>query len=98
MKRETIQRVATPTAMLIGLDGDMANVCHATLADNGIRVLRVQHVAPALERIPVVMPQLVVVPTTFAPSEDEALNDRCVAVGAQVVKLEPDEDRRTIEK
>jgi hypothetical protein len=89
-KRETIQRVATPTAILVGVGEPLATTCTDALADGGLRVLRVGHVAAACERIPVVMPQLVVVSTTLRPEDLETLADRCVAVGAEVLKVLPE--------
>jgi hypothetical protein len=50
----------------------------------------------ASERIPVVMPQLVVVSATVRKEELEALNDRCVAVGAEVIRVAPDADHRAL--
>lgn len=91
-KRETIQRVATPTAILVGVAEPMATVCTDALADGGLRVLRVGHVAAAAERIPVVMPQLVVVSTTLRPDETDTLTDRCVAVGAEVIAVPPEQE------
>jgi len=96
VKRETIQRVATPTAVLVALPDDLAASCIETLADGGLKVLRAGHVAAACERIPVVMPQLVVVMTTVRPEDMETLNDRCVAVGAEVIQLAVDTDRRAL--
>ena len=90
VKRDTIQRVATPTAILVGVVEPLATVCADTLAAGGLRVLRVGHVAAACERIPVVMPQLVVVSTTLGPVDIEMLTDRCVAVGAEIIKVAPD--------
>ena len=92
MKRETIQRVATPTGILVGLTEAQAGMCVDILGDGGLRVLRVGHVAAASERIPVVMPQLVVVSTAIRQEELDALNDRCVAVGAEVIPVAPDAD------
>ncbi len=92
MKRETIQRVATPTAILVGLPEEVAAFCTEALGDGGLRVLRVGHVAAASERIPVVMPQLVLVSSTLRPEELEMLNDRCVAVGADVLPVGADFD------
>jgi hypothetical protein len=90
VKRETIQRVATPTAILVGLPEDLAMVCTEALGEGGLRVLKVGHVAAASERIPVVMPQLVLVSTTMRADDLDILNDRCVAVGAEVIQLAPD--------
>jgi hypothetical protein len=83
-KRETIQRVASPTAILVGLLEPLATACSEALAEGGLRVLRVGHVPAACERIPVVMPQLVVVLSTLNAADAELLADRCVAVGADV--------------
>ena len=96
MKRETLQRVATPTAILVALPDDLAATCTETLADGGLKVLRAGHVAAACERIPVTMPQLVIVMATVRPEEMELLNDRCVAVGAEVIQLALDADRRAL--
>lgn len=90
VKRETIQRVASPTAILVGVAEPLAGICTDALAEGGLRVLRVGHVAAACERIPVVMPQLVVVPSTLRAEEADMLADRCVAVGAEVVQVAPD--------
>ena len=96
MKRETIQRVATPTAILVGLPEGLAGPCTEALGDGGLRVLKVGHVAAASERIPVVMPQLVIVATTMRPDDFDTLNDRCVAVGASVLQLDPAIDPATL--
>lgn len=90
MRNETIQRVATPTAILVGLPEPLSSLCIEALGELGLRVLRVGHAAAASERIPVVMPQLVLVPTTIRPAELDSLNDRCVAVGADLLQLAPD--------
>lgn len=96
VRRETIQRVATPTAILVGIPEDLAMLCTDALSDGGLRVLRVGHVAAASERIPVVMPQLVLVSTAFRPEELEMIHDRCVAVGAEVISVAPDGDRAAL--
>jgi hypothetical protein len=96
VKRETIQRVATPTAILVGLPEALAALCTDILGDGGLRVLRVGHVAAASERIPVVMPQLVLVSTTLRPDDLEMLNDRCVAVGARVIMVAPNENHAAL--
>lgn len=96
MKRETIQRVATPTAILVGIPDDLTELCTDALGDGGLRVLKVGHVAAASERIPVVMPRLVLVSTTLRPEDLETITDRCVAVGAEVVTVAPGEDRQAL--
>jgi len=90
VKRDTIQRVATPTAIIVGVVEPLATVCNDALSAGGLRVLRVGHVAAACERIPVVMPQLVIVSTTLRPEDTDMLTDRCVAVGADIIKVAPD--------
>lgn len=55
-------------------------------------MLRVGHVAAASERIPVVMPQLVLVATTLRPDDLETIRDRCVAVGADIIHVGPTDD------
>lgn len=87
MLRTTLQRIATPTALLVALSDELATACITLLGDAGLRVLRVGHVAAASERIPVVMPQLVVVSSDIGPAELETLRDRCVAVGAAVLEV-----------
>jgi hypothetical protein len=90
VRRETIQRVDSPTALLVGVTEPLATTCTDALSNGGLRVLRVGHVAAACERIPVIMPQLVVVAATIRAEESDMLADRCVAVGAEVLKVAPD--------
>jgi hypothetical protein len=92
VSRATIQRVATPTGILVGLSDEVTALCIDVLGDGGLRVLRVGHVAAASERIPVVMPQLVVISTTFRQEELDSIHERCVAVGAEVIRVPPDVD------
>ena len=89
VRRETIQRVASPTALLVGVAEPLAATCTDALADGGLRVLKVGHVAAACERIPVIMPQLVVVSATLRQEESDMLADRCVAVGAEILTVAP---------
>lgn len=93
---QTMPRMDMATAMLVALDDRLAGACITILDDAGFRVIRVKHIAPALERLPVVMPHLVVVPTNLRKEEEEPLADRCVAIGAEVLRLAPDVDARTL--
>lgn len=94
VKRETIQRVATPTAILVGLSPPLATSCvDALSSEGGLRVLRVGHVAAACERIPVIMPRLVVVSSALRPEEVETVADRCIAVGAELLTIAPELER-----
>jgi hypothetical protein len=86
--------------MLIGVAEPLATFCSVALGAAGLRVLRVGHVAAAGERIPVIMPQIVVVSTTLQAEDREMLADRCVAVGAEMFNVTPDADAdaATLEK
>lgn len=90
MMRGTLQRIPTPTAILVVLPDTLAETCDEVLGEAGVRVLRVGSVAAAAERIPVTMPQLVIVTTMMVAADLEVVNDRCVAVGAEILKLDPD--------
>lgn len=84
------------TAMLVALDDRIAGACVTLLDDAGFRVIRVKHVAPALERLPVVMPHLVIAPTTLRKEEEDMLVDRCVAIGAEILRLSAEIDVRAL--
>lgn len=89
-------RMDMSTAMLVALDDRLAGACITILDDAGFRVIRVKHVAPALERLAVVMPQLVITRTNLRKEEHEPLDDRCVAIGAEMLRLAPDVDVRQL--
>lgn len=93
---QTMPRMDMATAMLVALDDRLAGACITILDDAGFRVIRVKHIAPALERMPVVMPHLVIVPANLRTEEEEPLADRCVAIGAEVLRLAPDVDVRAL--
>ncbi len=93
---QTLPRMDMATAMLVALDDGLAGACITILDDAGFRVVRVKHVAPACERMPVVMPQIVLVPSTLRRDEDELLVDRCTAVGAELLRLAPDVDANAL--
>jgi hypothetical protein len=78
--------------MLVGVAEPLATFCSAALVAGGLRVLRVGHVAAAGERIPVIMPQIVVISTTLEKEDREMIADRCVAVGAEMFNVTPDAD------
>lgn len=82
--------MASPTALLVGVPEPLAAACSDALSEGGLRVLRVGHVAAACERIPVIMPQLVVVGDAIRQEESDMLADRCVAVGAEILKIAKD--------
>jgi hypothetical protein len=87
VKRDTIQRLPTPSAILVGLPEPLATNCHDLLVDGGLKVAKVGHATAACERIPVEMPQLVMAPSTLAAKDLELLEDSCVAVGAELMKI-----------
>lgn len=89
-------RMDMATAMLIALDDRLASACITILDDAGFRVIRVKHVAPALERLPVLKPQLVIVTSDLRQEEDEPIAERCVAIGAELLRLPPDVDVRQL--
>lgn len=91
VKRETLQRITAPTAILVGLPDGVAAVANDVLVTAGMRVLRVGHPAGAAERIPVVMPGLVVMMTGLRDEELELLVDRCLAVGAETLSIAEEE-------
>jgi hypothetical protein len=96
VKGVTIQRVSAPTAILVALADELATVVTTALDSAGLKVMRASHVAAACERIPMIMPQLVVVPSGLEPEESERLADRCVAVGAVVMAVGPEMDARAL--
>lgn len=93
---QTMPRMDMATAMLVALDEKIAGACITILDDAGFRVIRVKHVPPALERLPVVQPQLVIAPTTLRKEEEQPLLDRCTAIGADVLRLAPELDVRSL--
>jgi hypothetical protein len=89
---QTLPRMDVATAMLIAIDDHLAGACVTLLDDAGFRVVRVKHVPPACERLPVVMPHLVIVPSHLRKEDEDLLEDRCVAIGAELLRLSPDVD------
>lgn len=90
VRTETLRRSSAPAALLVGLPDAIADKCASLLASMAIKALRAGHVAAACERLPVVMPQLVLVPAELAAPDEELLTDRAVAVGAEVIRMTPD--------
>jgi hypothetical protein len=91
----TLPRMRQSTAMLIGIEAPLIMPLSETLSTIGYKVLTVAHVAAASERIPVVMPLLVLATSSVLPHEQKDLEDRVVAVGAELVWIPAgaDEDR-----
>jgi len=70
--------------LLIGAETPLVARAKELLEQVMIRVTRAGHIAAAAERLPVVMPQAVVVFGSYTPSERDNLVDRATAVGALV--------------
>jgi hypothetical protein len=93
---QTLPRMDVATAMLIAIDDKLFSACVSLLDDAGFRVIRVKHVAAASERLPVVMPHLVIASTSLVPAEIDVLSDRCVAIGAELLALSAEVDTRLL--
>src|SRR5260221_10802182 len=78
--------------MLIAMEPHHIMPLSETLQILGYRVLTVAHVAAASERIPVVMPLIVIASSSVLDHEQKDLEDRVVAVGAALVWIPPDAD------
>lgn len=92
----TVPRGGSLSALLVGIDGDLATVCTLVLKAAGLRVERDAQLAAACQRIPVMQPYLVVLPSTLRDTGREAIDDRAIAVGAEVVWIDPAIDRTTL--
>jgi hypothetical protein len=82
---QTTRRRRANVGMIVGLDADLATTASELLAGLGYKVVRVSHVAAASERLPVLMPILVVADAELVGTERAELEDHAVAVGARVV-------------
>jgi hypothetical protein len=88
MGESTVYRHMDTVALVIGPEGDLAAHCRASLEQVMIRVVRVGHVAAAAERLPIVMPQAVLVLVPLAKEERNNLVDRAAAVGALIFDID----------
>ena len=85
----TLQRLDAPAIMLVALDAKSEALCVATLLDSGIRILKSRHASAACERMPVVMPKIVIASLTIPDAQATLLMDQVIAVGAKVIWVEP---------
>lgn len=85
----TLPRIGSFAALLVGLDGDQATACALVLQAAGLTVVKAGHVAAALERIPILQPYVVVLPASMRAESNDSISDRTVAVGCEVVWLDP---------
>lgn len=95
MEGVTLPRQRETTAMLVGLPRAIGDECAIVASMLGLRVVVVGHVAAACERIPVVMPKLVIALSKTTPEDRDALGERTIAVGAELLLL--DENSKTSE-
>jgi hypothetical protein len=84
--------------MLVALEPKLETVCLSTLLDSGLRLLRVRQLAPAYERIPVMVPKLVLAMSRLPDQQAQALIDRAVAVGAKMLWIDDDEDPQRLKE
>jgi len=91
----TVYRHLDTVVLFIGANEELATKSAEIFEMVRIRVVRVAHPAAANERIPVVMPQMIVLLDQLHGTEREDLNDRAKAVGALVVDVDPTLDDGT---
>lgn len=85
----TMPRIGSFAALLVGLDGDETTACTLVSKAAGLTVVKAGHLAAALERIPVLQPYVIVLPVAMKVEANDSITDRAVAVGSEVVWLEP---------
>ena len=93
----TVYRHLDTVALVIGPPDARATRCVNAFESVRIRVAREPDVASACERLPVLMPQLVVVLTAPDPKEREDLVERTVAVGALLVEIDRELDDEALD-
>lgn len=98
VEKKTIRRVALPTVLLVGLTEPQADRCRRALASIAMRMARVAHIAAAVERIPVVMPCVVVIDQGALPEERVKISDAITAVGAELLAIDQNPDVRMLEE
>lgn len=98
VEKKTIRRVALATVLLVGLTEPQADRCRRALASLAMRMARVAHIAAAVERIPVVMPCIVVIDQGTLPEERAKIADAITAVGAELIAVDHGPDVRMLEE
>jgi hypothetical protein len=89
MGESTVYRHLDTVALIIGPEDEIVAQCRTVMDKVQIRIVRVGHVAAACERLPVVMPHVVIAIGEIQPSARETLLDRTTAVGATVFEIDP---------
>lgn len=84
MGESTVYRHLDTVTLLVGADSELVQKAKELLEQVMIRVTRAAHIAAAAERLPVVMPQAVVLFGGVTAEEREHLIDRATAIGALV--------------
>lgn len=97
MESTSVRNVYT-MAMLVGPNTKTAEKVAAGFTAARICVIRVGHAAAACERLPVAMPQVVIILGDLHVDERDALLDRAAAVGALVMHVDPTLDDETIDE
>jgi hypothetical protein len=82
---QTMRRRVAAQAMLVALPPELAGVCTEVLGDTGYRVVAVAHVPAACERMPVMMPLVVVAEADLQEDVRRELADQAVAIGAAML-------------
>jgi hypothetical protein len=78
----TVYRHLDTVALIVGVESELAAKCKDAFERVMIRVVRVGHAAAACERLPVVMPQVLLLLDPVEANDRENLVDRATAVGA----------------
>jgi hypothetical protein len=92
----TVYRHLDTVALVVGENADLAARCAEVFEAVQIRVVRVGHVAAACERLPIAMPQIVVVLGALGERDRADLVDRATAVGALMFDLDESLDAETL--
>ena len=85
----TTELYVEPSAITVGITDDLLALCHEFLPPAGLKVYRVAHAHAACERMAVLLPRLVIVPTAMRAVDLDLIEDRAKAVGAVLLHLDP---------
>jgi NADP-dependent 3-hydroxy acid dehydrogenase YdfG len=93
----TVYRHLDTVALVVGGSAALGDRCAAAFEQAAIRVVRVAHAAAACERLPIAMPQIVVVLGALEARDRADLLDRATAVGAIMFDLDESLDADTLD-
>jgi hypothetical protein len=91
----TLYRALDTCVLFVGGTDSLAERSAESFEQVRIRVDRASDLAAALERLAVVMPQMILVLEPLRGTEREDLNERAKAVGALVLDVDPGLDDET---